>query len=335
MRFLKNFSGLFKILFNERGSAQVTTAMIDMFSANVMHLSQQSESRLFPFCRKESQKAESAFYDRVGLQEARDKEGRHAKVVYSDTPHSRRMVTMLDKYAADLVDKEDKLRTIMNLDNEYAISIAQSLGRAMDTIIIDAAVGNAYGGKQGATAVALPDTQKVVAFDGTATTGTGLNIETLRAVKKKFHQNEAVKKGKLIIFVYAAQQMDDLLGNTEVTSADFNSVKALVQGEVDSFMGFKFIQTELLNFTEAAITYTKTTGDIATPGNATLASGEGRVCFAFVDNSALLAAMGQQVEGKITEMPEYHYAKQVYGSLSMGATRMEEVQVVAVYCKEV
>lgn len=332
MKYLLSF---LKFLFNERGSAQVTTAMIDMFSANVMHLSQQSESRLFPYCRQESQNAESAFYDRIGLREAKDKEGRHSKVTYSNTPHSRRMVTMLDKYDADLVDNEDKLRTIMNLDNEYAVAIAQSLARELDKIIIDAAVGSAYGGKKGTDVIALPDAQKIVAFDGTAVTGTGLNVDTLRAVKKKFHQNEAVKKGEMIIFAYAAQQMDDLLGNTEVTSADYNSVKALVQGEVDTFMGFKFVQLELLNFTEAAITYNKDNGAVNSVNNGTLALGEGRVCFAFTNKRALLASTGKMVEGKITEMAEYHYAKQVYGSLTMGSTRMEEVQVVAVYCKEV
>jgi hypothetical protein len=40
--------------------------------------------------------------------------------------------------------------------------------------------------------------------------------------------------------------MSDLLGTTQVTSSDFNTVKALVQGSVDSFMGFKFISSNRL-----------------------------------------------------------------------------------------
>ena len=32
-----------------------------------------------------------------------------------------------------------------------------------------------------------------------------------------------------------------MLGDQEVTSSDFNTVKALVRGEVSSFMGFNFI----------------------------------------------------------------------------------------------
>ena len=35
--------------------------------------------------------------------------------------------------------------------------------------------------------------------------------------------------------------LDRLLANTETTSADYNSVKALVAGEMNTFMGFEFI----------------------------------------------------------------------------------------------
>ena len=145
-------------------SFQVTTAMVDMFSANVFHLSQQKMSRLRPFVRNENQNAETAFYDRIGLREARRKEGRHSDVVYIDTPHSRRAVTMIDFYDADLVDQEDKLRTIMNLENEYTQAIAMGLARQTDREIIDGALGDARGGRKGTEIIPLPDSQKVAAF---------------------------------------------------------------------------------------------------------------------------------------------------------------------------
>jgi len=315
-------------------SQQVSTAHVKMFSANVMHLAQQKESRLYEFCRHESFVGESKFFDRIGLLAAQDKAGRHSKVAYSDTPHSRRKVSMLDKYVADLVDDEDKIRTIQNLDNEYAQAISAALAREMDQIIIDSALGNAYTGKEGTVAVALPNSQKLCAFDGVSVTGSGLNVETLRAVKKKFRQAEAVGKNEQLIFVCAAQQIDDLLGNTEVTSADFNTVKALAQGDVDTFMGFKFIQTELLPFTSAATTYTPATGEVDGGAGGTVALGEGRRCFAFTSKRCLIAAMGAPKNVRITEMPEYHYAHQIYGKFSMGAVRMEEVQLQEVICKE-
>ncbi len=316
-------------------SQQITTAMVDMFSANVFHLAQQKGSRLRQYARKESQNAESAFYDRIGARTTRRKEGRHSDVQYDDTPHSRRMVTMEDFYSADLVDKSDKLRTIMNPENEYAKAIGMALGRRIDEIFIEGALGAAYGGKKGTQVVNLPDSQKVVAFKSGETTGSLLNIPTLRAVRKKFKQAEVIMDGEKLVFVYAAQQADDLLGNTEVTSADYNSVKALVNGEADTFIGFKFEHTELLPFTDADIVYQSATGVIDAGGDATVTAGEGRRCFAFVPNSAILCATGEEVMGRIDEIKTKHYSNQVYGSLTMGSTRMEEVQVVEVICKEV
>lgn len=316
-------------------SQQITTAMVDQFSANVFHLAQQEGSRLREFARNETQNAESAFWDRIGARKSRRKQGRHSDVIYDDTPHSRRMVTMEDFYSADLVDKEDKIRTIMDPENEYAKAIAMALGRDMDETIIEGALGNAYGGKKGTQVVALPDSQKVVAFVSGETTGSLLNIATLRKVRKKAKQSEAMKEGEKWVFVYAAQQADDLLGTTEVTSADFNTVRALVNGENDTFMGFKFVSTELLPFNEAAVVYDSATGTVDAGGDATLAIGEGRRCFAFKPNSGVLCALGANVNGRITEMPGKHYSNQVYGSLTIGATRMEEVQVIEVLCKEV
>lgn len=317
-------------------SQQITTSMVDQFSSNVMHLAQQKGSRLREFCRNESQSAESAFYDRIGSKQARRKEGRHSDVVYQDTPHSRRMVTMEDFYDADLVDKEDKLRTIMDPENEYAIAIGNALGRQIDEIIIDSALGNAYGGKKGTQVVALPNSQKVAAFkeDGSETAGSKLNLETLRAVRKKFKQNEAIVKGEKLIFAHAAQQADDLLATTEFTNADYASVKTLVNGETDTFMGFKFVELELMPFNDAAVTYNENDGSVGA-GGGTIALGEARRCFAFTEKRGVLCALGMEVMGRIDELPGKHYSNQVYGSLTMGGTRMEEVQVVEILCKEV
>ena len=318
-------------------SQAITTAMVDQFSANVFHLAQQKGSRLRSLCRMESQAAESSFHDRIGARETRRKEGRASDVVYDDTPHSRRMVTMEDFYSADLVDKADKLRTIMDPENQYAQAIGMAIGRRIDQIVIEGALGSAYGGKKGTQVVALPDSQKVVAFVPGELTGSLLNIATLRVIRKKAKQSEAMVDGEKWVFVFAAQQADDLLGTTEVTSADFNTVKALVNGESDTFMGFKFISTELLPFNDAAITYNPLNGAIGVGGafTATLAIGEGRRCFAMKPNSAVLCSLGMEVMGRVDELANKHYSNQVYGSLTMGASRMEEVQVIELICKEV
>ena len=175
---------------------------------------------------------------------------------------------------------------------------------------------------------------KVACFDGTTITGVGLNVNSLRAVRKKFKTNEAIMKGEVLIFACSAAQTDDLLGETEVTSSDYAGVKALVNGEVDTFMGFKFVETELCTFNTAPITYNDVTGVVGS-GDGTISIGEGRECVAFVSKSAILCAKVREIKGRITEIPNKHYAKQVYAALSMGCVRMEEVQVVLCYAKDV
>ena len=162
-------------------SFQITTAMVDQFSANVMHLAQQEESRLREYCRMETQNGESAFWDRIGATSMQRKDGRHSDVVYTDTPHSRRMNVLEEWYNADLVDKEDKLRVIMNPESEYAKAFAMALGRKYDEKVIEGGLGTAYAGKKGTVATVLPDSQKVAAFVSGELTGSKLNIPTLRS----------------------------------------------------------------------------------------------------------------------------------------------------------
>ena len=308
-------------------SSFVTEHMVKQFSSNVWHLSQQKGSRLRGLCRTETLNGEEGFFDYYGPVTAQEKVGRHSDTTYQETPHGRRRVTMNDFFWADLVDKEDKLRLIHDPESQYAKAAMMAMGRKMDDILISGALGAGYSGKDGSTSVLLPDSQKVGAFDGSAQSG--LNVRTLRAVKKKFHQNEVDMEPLYI--VCQAEQIDNLLGETEITSQDYNTVRALVNGEVDSFMGFKFIRLERLPVTTGAIAFDASNGSVGAGGDS-IAAGSRR-CFAFCQ-SGLLLALGSDVKGRIDELPQKHYSKQVYASMSMGATRLEEAKVVEIFSAE-
>ena len=314
-------------------SVEVTTSMVKQFSSNVFHLSQQKGSRLRGTVRVESQNSEAYFYDRIGAVSAKEKTSRHSDVEYSDTPHSRRKVTMADFYYADLVDKEDKLRLIMDPESEYSKAAYMTLGRKMDDVIIAGLLGNAYGGKEGTQAIALPNSQKVAAFDDVATAGRKLNLKTLKAIKKIFTKNEALDMDTdLIYLTVTSEQIESLLDEQELTSADFNSVKALVAGTIDTFYGFKFIRIERMPTNAANITYNKTTGVVGS-GAQTILAGTAKSMIAWVP-SALVMALGADVQGRIDEIPHKHYSKQVYASMTLGAARLEEEKVVEVICLE-
>lgn len=305
-------------------SQQITDAFIQQYNANVMHLSQQKGSRLESKVRNETQKSKAQFFDRIGTVAAVKKTGRHSSTPQMDTPHSRRMVTFEDYEWADLVDDQDKLRMLIDPTSEYVMAAAFAFGRAKDDVIIANALGNAYAGETGTTTVAHPNLSKVAATTGAAFSN--LNVNTLRIVKKKMDAFEV--EGKRYMAVTSAQ-IESLLNETAVTSADFNTVKALVSGEVNSFMGFEFIRLERLALT------TSTTATVATGvvGAGVALSGTNRACFAWAEQG-LLMSKAEDMVSKISERPDKSYAMQVYSRMSIGATRMEEEQVIEVICKE-
>lgn len=308
-------------------SIEITEAFIDQFNSNVMHLSQQKGSKLQDKVRKESQKGESEFFDRIGSVDPQIKAGRHSDTTYSNTPHSRRMVSTTKYFYSDLVDKEDKVKVLISPESEYLIAALYALGRGKDDEIIAAALGNAYGGNKGQTAIALPAAQKVAAHDGSTTTGVGLNVRTLRAVKFKFDNND-VDEEMPKHFAINSYALQSLLGQTEITSHDYNSIKALVHGEVDTFLGFNFVRLERLPRASANITYNVTSG-VTGSGTGTIQAANSRRGFAWAQDG-LLMSTAEDVMSSIDVLPTKHFSTQVYASMNIGATRMEEVKVVEV-----
>ena len=177
----------------------------------------------------------NAFFEQVGVATAVKRVSRHGDTPQIDTPHSRRRVSMVDYEYADLIDKQDQVRTLIDPTSSYAQAAAFALGRAMDDEIISAISGNAFSGETGSTTVALPSAQKI-----TESGTDGLTIAKLRQAKEKF-DSASVDPSIPRYIVVGPKQISDLLGTTQVTSSDFNTVKALANGEISTFLGFNFI----------------------------------------------------------------------------------------------
>lgn len=312
-------------------SQQIPVAHVKQFSANVFHLSQQKGSRYRNAVRNESLRGKSGFYDRIGAAVAQKKVSRHADTPQIDTPHSRRRVTMVDYEYADLVDMQDKIRTIFDPANPYAQAAVWALGRAMDDEIIAGALGDAFGGEDGGTAVPLPDSQKVAGHDGATTTGVNFNVRTWRKVKEKFDSND-VDESIMRYITITSSQLQNLLGENEISNSDFNTIKALVQGEVDTFLGMKVIRSERLGRSSSNITYNVNDGSVGA-GTGTITAANSRRCFAWAEDGIMLA-IGMDVTARIDERSDKSYATQVYAALSLGSTRMEEEKVVEIIVSE-
>ena len=285
-------------------STEITTAFVEQYSSNIQMLSQQKGSILRDKVRVEAVTGKNAFFDQVGSVTASVRSTRHADTPQSDTPHSRRRVSLVDYEFADLIDDLDKVRMLVDPTSTYALAAAYAMGRAMDDAIITAATGSADTGVAGGTAVALPSSQ-IIAEAGT----TGMTIAKLREAKEIIDLADVDPSLPRHIIV-SPKQITDLLGTTEVTSSDFNTVKALAQGDINSFLGFNFIVSNRLA--------------VAT---------QIRDCIAFVSDGIGLA-VGKDSTARIDERADKGYATQVYYSAAFGATRMEEDKVVKIQAYE-
>lgn len=307
-------------------SSQITTAFVQQYKAEVQHLSQQQGSRLADKVRLVSQKGESAFYDRLGKATAVRKLVRHSDTPQIDSEHSRRRVTLVDYEWADLLDKEDVRRLLMDPAGEYAQAAVWALGRVKDDVLIAAANGSAWGGQSGSTEVTLPNAQKVHSVGGAALVDA--NVDWLRAIKKKFDAadvDENIRRYGAI----TSSQLSSLLDETQITSMDYNSIRALVMGQINTYLGFEFVRTEQLDQQVDALSFDTTTG-AAGSGTSGIAS---RRC-PFWAKDGLLLAVSDDIQVEIGPRPDKSYATQVYASLGLGATRMEEVKVVIGFAKE-
>jgi len=101
--------------------------------------------------------------------------------------------------------------------------LGHAIGRRQDQLILDALT---------ASSTSLTVSNDIGGSD------TNMNVAKLREAKKLLDKNNVPPEGRNIIL--HANGLASLLSETAVTSSDFNTVKALVAGEINTFLGFTF-----------------------------------------------------------------------------------------------
>ena len=294
-------------------SWDIDKALVQTYKRNIDIKYQQEGSRLRPFVRVETQNAEFDFFDRIGPVDAVEVLTRHGDTPLIQTPHDRRRVALRDFDWADLIDRKDKLRMLADPTSPYTVNAVYSLGRKMDDILIEAAFGNAYTGKTGATVVALPASQTIAVNyveSGTAA-NSNLTIGKLRRIRYLLDKAEAANEGEADLNICVdPSQIQGLLRDPQVTSADYANVKALVNGEIDTYMGFNFIKSNRL--------------PLATSTRSVLAW----------EKQGLLLSVASEVMVDVGPRRDKRNSTQVYVCGSFGSSRMWEDKVIKVLCDE-
>lgn len=300
-------------------SVQITTAFVDHFKANILLLSQMKQSKLRGCCRMEDMTGDTMYVERIGATSMQPKNTRHGNTPQIDTPHSRRKLSVEDYNWADLIDNTDKLKMLIDPESTYAQNAVMAANRQEDDTVIAALGGAAYSGHTGGTTVNNYDVGecRLVDGDGTiatagsdhsAVTETALTIAKLLTCKQLLDDAE-IDDARQRYLVCNPYNINQLLNTTEVKSADYNTVRALAQGQIDTFMGFKFIK------------HTRLVADDQDTGCT--------LCYAFAQD-AIVLSIAEEPMVRIDELPTKCYSVQVYVEQSLGATRVEGPAVVEI-----
>jgi hypothetical protein len=301
-------------------SLQIPVSFVDQFKANILMLSQQKPAKLRSVCRMESVTGDTMFVERIGPKDAQLRGARHGETPISDATHTRRKLSMADYIVpADIIDKPDRLKMLMDPQSAYVQNQTFALNRAIDDVVIAALWGAAYEGHTGATTVNFYDVGecRLLNSDGTIEaagsdfdddTETPLTIAKLLTAKQLL-DDANIDDDRQRYFLTNPYNLNQLLNTTEVKSSDYNTVKALAQGYIDTFMGFKFLKSTRLPADDTDTGATR--------------------CFAFAQD-AIVLAVAEEPTVHVDVRADLCNSTQVYSTLSIGATRVEGPAVVQV-----
>lgn len=296
-------------------SNQISTSFIQGFKQGIDILTQQKGSKLQNAVRNETQASKQDHYDQISATTVVTRTTRHGDTPLVNTPHSRRNVTLTDYEWADLIDRQDRLRLLNDPANAYSMNAAFAMGRQKDALILDAFTKSQTTGETGGSTAPA-----VTAINANTSHGL-LTIEDLITARTQLQIEDDSDEETFI--AVSGYQIAQLLDSERISSSDYNTVKALVAGQIDTFMGFKFIQV-------ASSILPMQSG---TAGPAGVAGNSVRIV-PFWKKSGILLATGANESGssaRITERADKSYSTQIYYSASFGSARMEEDKCGIIY----
>ncbi len=211
--------------------------------------------------------------------------------------YSQVTATLSDYIAAEYSDIFMQAKVNFDERRELVKVVSNAIGRRQDQLILDALTASS------ATSVS----------NDIGGSDTNMNVAKLRAAAQTLNTNNVPMDNRHIII--HASSLASLLSETAVTSTDFNTVKALVQGEINTFLGFTF-----------HVLGDRTEGGLIKDGS------NDRTCFAF-HKDALGLAEGIAPKTEINYVPE-KTSFLIASMFSAGAVAIDDEGIVKIVCRE-
>lgn len=281
------------------------------YSSIILPLARQEKSLLYDKVYIKSDIVGKSFYqDQIGTWSMSQKTGVNPDTPENDPNLARTRVDIVTYNDARLFDRTLLLQEFSDPTSVASVCLQSAVGIQIDKIVYDALGGTAYRGETGATSVELTDTQIIDADFEEAGTNTGLTTAKIRRAAKLLNAKGVPNSDRT--FVCSATGLEQLLGTTAATSSDFNTVKALVNGELNTWLGFNFVVLPdgIINVEDNIADY--------------YAFHKTAICFGMLEELFL----------RLDERSDKSYSKQVYYEISGGAGRLEEEKVVKIQADE-
>lgn len=312
----------------------IDTAFVNQYGKTLDLVAETKGGKFTGMSLEDTVVGEDAYYDQLGSVTATvvTDSGAPGGV---DSPsntisHLRRKLNLNSYEVGLLLDRFDKVQTLINPESEYVQRQVSALMRKKDIEFLTGVFADASTGKAGAgTPAVLGTGQKIL------NANQGLTIDKIREARAIL-QKAGVDLDDPLNTAYLAvtpAQIEDLLGDTKATSTDFMNVKALVSGSIDTFYGFNMVVSNLIPFantTSGEVAYTNWTNDVpdADPNGDKI-----RACFAWV-KSGIRTGIGMNIETDVAKRADKRFNYYAYSAMRCGSVRMEEEKVVQIGCDE-
>jgi len=201
---------------------QLSTAFVTLFDAEVKQ-AYQGTAVLRPAIRGRSGVEGSSYkFPKIGKGVAQVRIPQ-TDVTPLNVSYGQVTATLSDYIAAEYSDIFSQAKVNFDERSELVKVVASAVGRRQDQLILDALIASS--------------TSNTVA-SSVGGANTNMNLDKLLAAKKALDAKNVPMDNRHIII--HANNLAGMLGETKVTSSDFNTVKALVNGELNTFLGFTF-----------------------------------------------------------------------------------------------
>jgi hypothetical protein len=273
----------------------VTEVAIETYESTIIQLAQQRMSRVQPWVMQRGEESAGHNWPVLNAADAtlktRDQATPEAGAAFAE----RRSVP-ITMNIGDLIEPEDIVQVLIDPLSAQAQSQVYSISRAYDDELFDACERDADDGNGGV--VALPAGQ--IVGDGS----TAITFDYVTEVTETFLDNDVDPDEPKVAFVSPAQ-VRKLLQLTEMTNADYNSLRPLESGMPTIWMGYTWIPSTRLN-----------------------SFGAGQATCVFMTADAIGFNINEGMTSRVAEDPTMSFAWRVYCRSTFGGVRVQDEKVV-------